>query len=99
VIDQFTPELVEQAAMKRIRPLIASHGIASPQVLAAVERWGGILDEAMHPDGKCLHCGWDVSWDPSNNRYFHARQDYSAIHCRTHAGAVATLSVLKKEYR
>jgi hypothetical protein len=93
--EAFTPAFVEQAAMKRIRPLVATHGIASPQVLAAVHRWGGILDEAMHPDGHCFHCGDPVSWDPSNNTWFHPLAGNSSRHCRTHAGCLAIPRVLK----
>lgn len=90
-------ENIMAAGLKRISSIAAKHGINSPEVLAACERWGGILDDINHPDTTCRNCGHPVTYIPSIERYIHAdrywdptdKKKQSATWCVTHAGATA----------
>lgn len=92
-----TPPAIMAAGLKRISSLVDQHGITSPEVFAACERWGGILDDVNHPDTTCKNCGHPVTYIPVIERYVHADRQFdfkskeaqSAVHCITHAGAEA----------
>lgn len=87
-IQDFTAPQVMAMGYKRIKSIADRHGINSPEVLAACERWGGILDDVNYPDSTCSHCGMPVS--AVNNVYYHT--ETKSKHCKTHAGSEATPS-------
>jgi len=79
------------AGYKRIKAIQDRHGINSPEVLAACERWGGILDDINYPDSTCRWCGHAVThaWEnDSSGVWYHV--DSHSKHCRSVAAAVAT---------
>jgi hypothetical protein len=90
-------EQIMAAGLKRISGLVEQHGITSPEVFSACERWGSILDDVNHPDTTCKNCGHPVTWIPSINAYIHTdanldpnlKDEQSATWCKTHAGSQA----------
>jgi len=58
---EFSPRAIISMGLKRITPLVVKYGITSPEVFAACERWGGMLDEVNYPDSTCRWCGVAVS--------------------------------------
>lgn len=94
-IQDFTPSQVMAMGYKRIKSIQDRHGINSPEVLSACERWGGILDDINFPDTTCRNCGHPVTYIPTTQFYVHSDRlmgdghNESARHCVTHAGAQA----------
>lgn len=99
-MNTLTPEAIMTAGVKRISGLVDKHGITSPEVYAACERWGSILDDVNYPDSTCINCGHPVTYIPVIKKYVHA--DYAgpvkeakvfdfpaSVWCTTHAGAEA----------
>lgn len=90
-------EQIMASGLKRISSLVEQHGITSPEVFSACERWGSILDDVNHPDSTCRWCGTPVTWLATQNVYVHrddtnpvmlaeGRLNVSALYCKTHAG-------------
>lgn len=77
---------------KRIKSIADRHGIASPETLAACERWGGILDDVNYPDTTCRWCGkavthtWEAQLD-NGPAYIHTENNQ--YKCWDDAPAVA----------
>jgi len=88
-----TIEAVMAAGVKRISGLVDKHGITSPEVLAACERWGGIIDDLNYPDSTCRWCGQPVAHNHNMNWWYHVDDKGGTRACLTHAGAEATPSV------
>lgn len=83
-------EQVMAAGLKRISALVDRHGITSPEVFAACERWGGILDDVNHPDTTCRNCGQPVAHNHNMNWWYHVDDKGGTRECLTHAAAEAT---------
>lgn len=97
----FTPSAIMAAGYKRIKSIQDRHGINSPEVLSACERWGGILDDVNYPDSSCRWCGEAVThtWEGPliegpDNYYIHT--DTQKRPCWESAPAVATPTDWKK---
>lgn len=88
-----TPSMIMASGLKRISAIADEHGITSPEVLDACERWGSILDDVNHPDGTCRHCGEAVTFVSDMQVYYHVAT--KSKHCKTHAGAEATPVITK----
>lgn len=84
---EFSAETIMAAGYKRIKSIADRHGINSPEVLSACERWGGILDDVNFPDSTCRWCGHAVTHKDAEN-YYHV--DTRAAYCWEGAPAVAT---------
>lgn len=82
----FTPAQVMAMGYKRIKSIAERFGINSPEVLAACERWGGILDDVNYPDSSCAHCGEPVQ--AVNAVYYHTKT--KSKYCHNVAAAEAT---------
>lgn len=84
-----TTEAIMAAGVKRISGLVEKHGITSPEVFSACERWGSILDDVNYPDSTCRWCGVKVKHNHAMGWWYHDDED-STRACKTHAAAEAT---------
>lgn len=82
-------EQVMAAGLKRISSLVDQHGITSPEVFSACERWGSILDDVNHPDSTCRWCGQPVAHNHNMGWWYHKDDKGGTRACLTHAGAQA----------
>lgn len=87
-----TPPMILASGLKRISAIADEYGITSPEVLAACERWGGILDDVNHPDSTCRWCGNAVThmWEgqePGYGSWYHI--DTRSKKCWAEAPAIA----------
>lgn len=83
-----TTEAIMAAGVKRISGLVEKHGITSPEVFSACERWGSILDDVNYPDSTCRWCGVKVKHNHAMGYWYHDDED-STRACKTHAAAEA----------
>jgi len=83
-------EAIMAMGLKRISGLVEQHGITSPEVFSACERWGSILDDVNHPDSTCRWCGQPVAHNHAMNWWYHVDDKGGTKACKTHAGAEAT---------
>lgn len=92
-IQDLTAPMIMSMGYKRIKSIADRHGINSPEVLSACERWGGILDDVNYPDSTCRWCGVAVThaWEgqkPGEGAWYHV--DSKSKYCWPDAPAAAT---------